>query len=686
MARFSGNNIRNVAIVGNFGEGKTTLAEAMLFNGKAIDRQGSVANGNTVMDYDSEEIARKMSLSLSVASVVWENTKINIIDVPGFLDFSGEETSALTACGGAILVMDANGQITVGAERTIEYCLKRRKPMIVFINGMDKDNADYAGTVSALRERYGKKLAPIQAPIMEKGKMQGYVSLISGKAFEFVENGRKQIEEPENMHDDVEVMRVEVMETAAENDDTLMEKYFTDGTLTGDDVIFGIKKGILKGSCIPVVSGCALYNRGVINLLNEIVDLMPAPVDRTDVVALDKDGNPVNVYCEENAPFSGQVFKTIVDPFVGKLSIIRVYSGVMQSGMTVVNGRTGDKERINQLYVLKGKKQETVAELCAGDIGAVAKMTSVKTGDTLYREDGKVTYPQIPFDAPNLAMAISAVKHDEEDKVFQGFYKLAEEDTSFKIEKDPMTGETLIKGQGETQLKVLCKKLKTKFGVDAELKEPKIAYRETIKGTASARGRHKRQNGGSGQFGDVEVKFEPGASDGVYEFVDAVVGGAVPRNFIPAVDKGLREAMKSGVLAGFPVVDVKCTLYDGSSHPVDSNEISFVCASKLAYDEAMPKAKPVILEPVDEVKVTVPDAYTGDVIGDFNKRRGRITGMETVDGKQVLTAEVPKAEMAKYAIDLRGMTQGRGCYTEKFVRYEEVPFEKSEEIIKNAKK
>lgn len=686
MARFSGNNIRNVAIVGNFGEGKTTLAEAMLFNGKAIDRQGSVANGNTVMDYDSEEIARKMSLSLSVASVVWENTKINIIDVPGFLDFSGEETSALTACGGAILVMDANGQITVGAERTIEYCLKRRKPMIVFINGMDKDNADYAGTVSALREKYGKKLAPIQAPIMEKGKMQGYVSLISGKAFEFIENGRKQIEEPENMRDDVEVMRVEVMETAAENDDTLMEKYFTDGTLTGDDVIFGIKKGILKGSCIPVVSGCALYNRGVINLLNEIVDLMPAPVDRTDVVALDKDGNPVNVYCEENAPFSGQVFKTIVDPFVGKLSIIRVYSGVMQSGMTVINGRTGDKERINQLYVLKGKKQETVAELCAGDIGAVAKMTSVKTGDTLYREDGKVTYPQIPFDEPNLAMAISAVKHDEEDKVFQGFYKLAEEDTSFKIEKDPMTGETLVKGQGETQLKVLCKKLKTKFGVEAELKEPKIAYRETIKGTASARGRHKRQNGGSGQFGDVEVKFEPGASDGVYEFVDAVVGGAVPRNFIPAVDKGLREAMKSGVLAGFPVVDVKCTLYDGSSHPVDSNEISFVCASKLAYDEAMPKAKPVILEPVDEVKVTVPDAYTGDVIGDFNKRRGRITGMETVDGKQVLTAEVPKAETAKYAIDLRGMTQGRGSYTEKFVRYEEVPFEKSEEIIKNAKK
>lgn len=686
MARFSGNNIRNVAIVGNFGEGKTTLAEAMLFNGKAIDRQGSVANGNTVMDYDSEEIARKMSLSLSVASVVWENTKINIIDVPGFLDFSGEETSALTACGGAILVMDANGQITVGAERTIEYCLKRRKPMIVFINGMDKDNADYAGTVSALREKYGKKLAPIQAPIMEKGKMQGYVSLISGKAFEFIENGRKQIEEPENMRDDVEVMRVEVMETAAENDDTLMEKYFTDGTLTGDDVIFGIKKGILKGSCIPIVSGCALHNRGVINLLNEIVDLMPAPVDRTDVVALDKDGNPVNVYCEENAPFSGQVFKTIVDPFVGKLSIIRVYSGVMQSGMTVVNGRTGDKERINQLYVLKGKKQETVAELCAGDIGAVAKMTSVKTGDTLYREDGKVTYPQIPFDEPNLAMAISAVKHDEEDKVFQGFYKLAEEDTSFKIEKDPMTGETLVKGQGETQLKVLCKKLKTKFGVEAELKEPKIAYRETIKGTASARGRHKRQNGGSGQFGDVEVKFEPGASDGVYEFVDAVVGGAVPRNFIPAVDKGLKEAMKSGVLAGFPVVDVKCTLYDGSSHPVDSNEISFVCASKLAYDEAMPKAKPVILEPVDEVKVTVPDAYTGDVIGDFNKRRGRITGMETVDGKQVLTAEVPKAETAKYAIDLRGMTQGRGSYTEKFVRYEEVPFEKSEEIIKNARK
>ncbi len=686
MARFSGNNIRNIAIVGNFGEGKTTLAEAMLFNGKAIERQGTVANGNTVMDYDGEEIARKMSISLSIASVVWENTKINIIDVPGFLDFSGEETAALTACAGAVLVMDANGQITVGAEKTIEYCLKRRKPMIIFINGMDKDNADYTGTVSALREKYGKKLAPIQAPIMENGKMQGYVSLISGKAFEFIDNGAKQIEIPSGMSGDVEVMRVEVMETAAENDDTLMEKYFMDGVLTGDDVIFGVKKGIIKGSCIPIVSGCALYNRGVINLLNEIVDLMPAPIDRTDVVALDKDGNPINVYCDEDAPFSGQVFKTIADPFVGKLSIVRIYSGVMQSGMTVINGRTGDKERINQLYILKGKKQETVAELCAGDIGAVAKMASVKTGDTLYQEGNKVTYPQLQFEEPNLAMAIAAAKHDEEDKVFQGFYKLAEEDMSFKIEKDPMTGETVVKGQGETQLKVLCKKLKAKFGVDAELKEPKIAYRETIKGTASARGRHKRQNGGSGQFGDVEVRFEPGAADGEYEFVDAVVGGAVPRNFIPAVDKGLREAMKSGVLAGFPVVNVKCTLYDGSSHPVDSNEISFVCAAKLSYDEAMPKAKPVILEPVDEVKVTVPDAYTGDVIGDFNKRRGRITGMETVEGKQVLTAEVPKVEMAKYAIDLRGMTQGRGAYVEKFVRYEEVPFEKSEEIIKNAKK
>ena len=685
MIEFNGNKIRNVAIVGNFGEGKTTLAEAMLFNSKVIDRMGKTTDGNTVMDYDAEEIARGMSISLATASLVWKDVKMNLVDVPGFLDFAGETVEALTACGGAVLVADANGELTVGAENTIDYCLKNNKPLMIFVNGMDKDKANYAATVAVFREKYGKKVAPIQAPIMVDGKMQGFVSLISGKAFEFIDGGRRQVEVPENMAGDLEEMRLEVMESAAENDDDLMEKYFDEGSLSGDDIILGIKKGVLRGNLVPVVAGCALYNRGVINLLNEIYDLMPSPKERENVKATNKAGEVIKVKCDEDAAFSGQVFKTVVDPFVGKLSMIRIYTGILNSGDTVVNARNGEKERINQLYMLKGKKQDAVERLVAGDIGAVSKLNSVKTGDTLRSDACDLVYPPIPFDTPALKMAIAAEKKGDEDKVYQGFYKLADEDLSFQIVKDEMTGETVVLGQGETQLKVLCKKLKTKFGASAMLVEPKIAYRETIKGSASAEGRHKRQSGGAGQFGVASVKFEPGAADGQFEFVDAVVGGAVPRQFIPAVEKGLREAINKGVLAGFPVIDLKCTLFDGKYHPVDSNEVSFIMAAKLAYEEAMPNAKPVILEPIEEVIVTVPDSYTGDIIGDFNKRRGRIIGMEMVEGKQVITAEAPQAELAKYAIDLRGMTQGRGKYTAQFARYEEVPFEVAQEIIKKAK-
>ena len=433
------------------------------------------------------------------------------------------------------------------------------------------------------------------------------------------------------------------------------------------------------------MGGSAIQNMGVINLMNEIVALLPSPAEKPPVVAEDGAGNPVEVGCDENGPFAAQVFKTVVDPFVGKLNILRVFRGRLKSGMTVYNAVTGERERINQLYVLRGKKQDAVDELSAGDIGAVNKLNATNTGDTLCDEAAKVKFAPISFPKPVLSLAIYAAKQGDEDKIFQGLNRLAEEDCSFKVEKDSETGEMVIRGQGETQLEVLSKKLKAKFGCDVLLKEPKIAYRETIRGRVEAEGKHKKQSGGAGQYGVVNVRFEPGAADGKFEFVDAVVGGAVPRQFIPAVEKGLREAIAKGVLAGYPMVDLKCTLFDGKYHPVDSKEVAFVSAAKLAYDEACRKANPVLLEPIYQVRVVVPESYMGDILGDMNKRRGRILGMDSVEGKQVINAEVPLAEMFRYATDLRSMTQGRGRFEMEFLRYEEVPFAAQEKIIKDAK-
>ena len=435
------------------------------------------------------------------------------------------------------------------------------------------------------------------------------------------------------------------------------------------------------------MGGSATQNMGVINLMTEIKEILPSPKERRPVLATDlATGDVLNITCDENAPFSAQVFKTVADPFVGKLNMLRVFTGTLKSGMTVYNATTGEKERINALYLMKGKKQEATDELSAGDIGAVSKLNATNTGDTLCDESRKIKFYDIPLPHPVLTMAISATKHGEEDKVFAGLNRLAEEDLTFKVEKDKDTGETVIRGLGETQLDILCKKLKAKFGCEATLRDPKIAFKETITSAAEAEGKHKKQTGGAGQFGVVNIRFEPGAADGVFEFVDAVVGGAVPRQFIPAVEKGLREAVTKGVLAGYPMVNIKCTLFDGKYHPVDSKEVAFVSAAKLAYDDACAKARPVILEPIYSYKIIVPDNYTGDILGDMNKRRGRILGMESVSGKQEISAEAPLAEMLKYATDLRSMTQGRGKFEAEFVRYEELPFTEQEKIIAAAKK
>ena len=686
MGKITSENIRNVAIIGHSGEGKTSLAEAILFNGKTIDRMGKTTEKNTVMDFDEQETARGISISLACAYTYWQDVKINLIDVPGFYDFEGEFEEAVRAVGSAVLVADASGEVSVGAEKAIDYCIRRRIPLMIFVNGVDKDNANYVATVEAFRAKYGKKISPTHLPIIRDGKMKGYVSVISGKAFEFTQGGRNPISVPENMVQDVELLKEALTEAAAETSEVLLDKYLSEGVLTNDEIVAGVKNGLTSGDTIPIMGGSALQNMGVINLMYEIVDLLPSPMERKPVLASDEKGEIESVVCSIDKPFSAQVFKTVADPFVGKLNMVRVFTGTLKSGMTVYNATTGAKERINTVYVMKGKKQEAVDELVAGDIGAVNKLSNTNTGDTLCDETHKIKFYDIPFPTPVLTMAITAGKSGEEDKVFQGLNRLAEEDLTFKVEKDKETGEMVIRGQGETHLDVLCKKLKAKFGCEAVLKEPKVAFRETITGVAEAEGKHKKQSGGAGQFGVVNIKFEPGAENGEFEFVNAIVGGAVSKPFAVAAEKGLREAMQKGVLAGYPMVNLKCTLYDGKEHPVDSKEVAFISAAKLAYDEGVKNAKPTILEPFYSYKITVPDNYTGDVLGDMNKRRGRILGMETVDGLQVVLAEAPLTEMLKYATDLRSMTQGRGKFVQEFLGYEEVPFSAQQKIIAEAKK
>ena len=685
MGKITTNNIRNVAIIGHSGEGKTTLAEAILFNGKTIDRMGKTTDKNTVMDFDEQELARGISISLACANTTWQDVKINLVDVPGFYDFEGEFEEAMRAVGSAVLVADASGSVAVGAEKAIDYCIRRHIPLMIFVNGVDKENSNYVATVQAFIEKYGRKISPTHLPIIRDGKMKGYVSVISGKAFEFSPGGREQVDVPAAMEEDVKILKNELIEAAAETSEALLNKFFDEGTLTNDEIVAGLRSGLCSGETIPIMGGSALQNMGVLNLMYEIVDLLPSPLERRPVLATDESGEVLSIVSDSDKPFSAQVFKTVADPFVGKLNMIRVFTGTLKSGMTVLNMTTGEKERINTIYVMKGKKQ-VVDELVAGDIGAVNKLVNTNTGDTLCDEKLKIKYYDIPLPKPVITMKISAAKSGEEDKVFQGLNRLAEEDLTFKVEKDKETGETVIRGQGETQLDVLCKKLKAKFGCEAVLSEPKVAFREKITGVAEAEGKHKKQTGGAGQFGVVNIKFEPGAADGQFEFVDAVVGGAVPKQFIPAVEKGLREAITKGVLAGYPMVDLKCTLFDGKYHPVDSKEVAFVSAAKLAYDDAIRRAKPVILEPIYSYKILVPDNYTGDILGDMNKRRGRILGMETVNGLQEISAEAPLIEMLKYATDLRSMTQGRGSFSFEFLGYEEVPFAAQEKIIADAKK
>ena len=687
MRKYKTEQIRNMVLMGHGGCGKTMLAEAMLFSVKAIDRFGKVDDGTSTMDYDSEEIKRKISLSTSIAPLEYKDRKINLLDTPGFFDFVGEVKGAIRAADAACIVACAVSGVEVGTEKAWQYAEEQSLPRLIIINKMDRENANFENTYQALRERFGHQIIPLQIPIGAAEKFQGVVDIIKNKAF--VLEGGKTVEKevPADLADAVEEYRMTLTESAAESDDDLLSKYLDGGELSPEEIVAGTRKGVIAGKIVPVLATSSLKQIGIANLVDIIAEFLPSPLDRGEISGVHPNSKEEEKRRPaENEPFSAQVFKTMADPFVGKLTIFRVFSGVFKSDSQVYNSNKGVSERVGQLFIIKGKSQEPASELGAGDIGAVAKLQETFTGQTLCDKEKPIVYPAIEFPKPKLSLAVEPKAKGDEDKIGTGLARLTEEDLTFEVHKDPVTHEIVASGMGDLHIEVITSKLHKKFGVDVTLKTPKISYKETIKGNVKVEGKHKKQSGGRGQFGHVWIEMSPLPSGGGFEFVDKIFGGAVPRNYIPAVEKGLIETMERGVLAGYPVVDVRVALVDGSYHPVDSSEMAFKIAARLAFKKGFMDAKPILLEPVMSVVVRTPEEYMGDVIGDLNKKRGRILGMEPDGREQVVKALAPQAELMKYAIDLRSMTQGRADFTVTFDHFEEVPAQLAEGIIAEAKK
>ena len=684
---YTANSIRNVCLLGHSGSGKTALAESLLYMTGAIDRMGKNADGNTVCDFDPEEIRRNISLSTSVAPVVYKNTKINILDTPGNFDFSGAVVEALRAADAAILVLSAKDGITVGFEKAWKYCEERDMPRFVYISKVDEDNSDYNATFEALREKYGNKIAPVVVPIWDGAKrVTGIIDVLNKRAYEMQKMKRVEVAVPADKESVIEEFTDALKEAVAETDEALMDRFFEGDDFTYAEMIKGMHQGVKDLSLFPVLCGSGVTCLGSLMLMDHIVDLLPNPVEGNYHKATLADGTTEEFVVSPGGVPSAFVWKTVSDQF-GKYSFVKVLGGEITSDTTLVNARTGETEKLGRLYSMCGKKNTEVKVLSCGDIGAIGKMDKVKTGDTLCDPRKVVSLKGIPYAAPCYSVAIAPKTRGQEEKVGTGLNRLNEEDPSFTLVNNAETHQLVLSGAGDQQLDVLVAKLKSRFGVDAVLMPAKVAYREKIKKKVEAHGRHKKQTGGSGQFGDVWVRFEPQEEQDDLIFDVAVVGGAVPKNFNPAVEKGLQEAVQRGPLAGYPMVGLKATLYDGSYHPVDSNEMAFKLAAILAFKEAMPNAMPTLLEPVGSLAVTIPDSYMGDVIGDLNKRRGRVMGMNPdKDGNTVVEAEVPMAEMSTYAIDLRAMTQARGSFTLTFERYEEVPKVNQQKIIDEAKK
>ena len=670
-------NIRNVCLLGHGGSGKTTLAESMLYMTGAIDRQGKTADGNTVCDYDPEEIKRQITISTSIAPVNFGGCKINVLDCPGFFDFAGDVMCALRAVEAGIIFCTAKDGIAVGAERSWKYLKNANMPCMFYVSKTNEDHGDFAAVLSALQEKHGSAVCAVTAPMSDG---TGVIDLVHNVAYQTNGNKTAKVAVPAADADMVESLRETLFETAAGADEELMEKYFEDMMLSEEDTVKGLRQGLKDRTVFPVLCGAADSGIGTEAVLQAIVDYVPNPAEVGEVATAD--GGKLAI--DPNGPVCAFVFKTISDQF-GKYSFIKVLSGKVTSDLSLRDVRMSSTDKLGRMYTMCGKKNTEVKEACCGDIVAIGKM-EWKTGDTVCDPKHEVELPAIELAEPCYSMAISPKTKGQDDKVASGLARLNEEDISFTLVNNAETHQMVISGAGDIQVDVLCAKLKSRFGVETELKPARVAYREKIKGKVEAHGRHKKQSGGSGQFGDVWIRFEPQEEQDDMIFAEEVFGGSVPKNFYPAVEKGIQEAVQKGPLAGYPMVGLKATLYDGSYHPVDSNEMAFKLAAILAFKEAMPNANPTLLEPIGALTVTVPDSYVGDVMGDLSKRRGRPMGMSPDhEGNTVIEAEVPMAEMSSYAIDLRAMTQARGSFTLEFVRYEEVPKANQAKIIADAK-
>ena len=681
-------SIRNVALLGHSGGGKTSLAESMLYISRLTDRLGNISDGNTVCDYDPEEIKRGYSLSAATAPMLWNGTKINVLDTPGFFDFEGEARQCVRAADAAIIVVDGKAGIQVGTEMAWDLAAEANIPKAFFINNFDDPDARFYKVFGAIREKYGLTVCPIQIPIIDGDTVVGFGNLVEMCVYTFEratgEYAKSPI--PDKFKDVCDEYHNILLEAIAQTSEDLMNKFFNEEPISREEALEAIHQGIITGDIIPVFCGAAIKNWGIKTFLDTIAESFPRPLARKVEHVIGEDGELREVPIDmDSADTSLFVFKTIADPFVGKMSFFKVMNGEVRKDMVLRNTTTGENEKIGKLFMMRGKKQIETDALSCGDIGVVAKLANTNTNDTLTSVSENIKYAPINYPKPYYTMAIAPKAKGDEDKISGGIARLLEEDPTLKYENNAETKQLTISGIGDIHLDVLVSKLKSRFGVSVELTKPKLAYREAIKKNVDVEGKHKKQSGGSGQYGHVKIKFGPGTEDGL-TFTTSVVGGAVPKNYFPAVEQGLKDCMAKGVLAGYPMANLSANLYDGSYHDVDSNEISFKLAAALAYREGMPKANPVLLEPVGSLKVTVPENYVGDVMGDLNKRRGRVMGIEPLaNGKQVVLAEVPYSEMADYVIALRASTQGRGRFDFEFIRYDEVPASITEKVIAEAK-
>jgi elongation factor G len=663
MRRYPAAALRNLALVGHSGVGKTSLAEAMLYTSGNTDRLGRVDEGHSMLDHEPEEIRRQISIAMGIAPLEWRERKLTLLDTPGFFDFVGEVSAALRVVESALLVIDASAGVQVGTELTYRQTVQAGLAVGAVVNKLDREYASFQKAVESLYATFGRGVIPFHLPIGQEANFRGVVDVVQEKAYLF--DGRELTESaiPAELVAEVAAIRERMTELAAEADDELTIAFLEEGALGQADLLRGLQLGIQKGQILPVFATAATKNAGAASLLNAICDYFPAPAP-----------------AEEGAPFQALVFKTMADPFVGRMSVMRIYQGTVRPDSTVFNANSGKPERLGALFIPKGKGQEPVTEAGPGDIIAVTKLAATGTNDTLCTGTDQVLLDPVVFPAPVYSVAVFPKAKGDEEKIGSGLQRLTEEDQTFKVHRDPVTAEQIASGLGETHLDVMNERLKRKFGVEATLQAPKISYRETIRGKAVTEYKHKKQSGGRGQYGHCKIEIEP-HPEGSYEFIDKIFAGAIPLNFRPAVDKGVQETMAEGVLAGYPVHGIRCTLLDGSYHDVDSSEMAFKIAARNAFRQAFMNAKPILLEPVMSVEVRVPEAYMGEILGDMNKRRGRIMGMTAVDGEQVIQALVPQPEMHRYAIDLRSLTQGRGRFTMTFDHYDEVPALQAKPII-----